>query len=242
METKSHQKFRQRIEHAELYLQTVYCALQFTSRGLKRRGRNNNTLNINNCTNLSMNRLNQPLTEINRIFNYSKTNICKYYIVELYKAFDEYLRNSIKEIFLTSPTTVLGLSDKQINMTGADIVAYGNYQNVCNKIIADIYRELENMQSTKKLLDKYIKVFKLNIPNVLIDDALSLLELRHLIIHNNSIIDLKYQTSFPASGLTNGSKVPTNYTFANSQQIKLVSLINYIDQESIRLGLMNQIP
>ena len=141
----------------------------------------------------------------------------------------------------TSPNQVLGLSDKQINLLGIDIIQLGTYDNICNKLCNDIYRGLENLQSTTKLLEKYFKTFKITVDQCIISDALSVLELRHLIIHNNSRIDLKYETAYKKFGLKSGDKVPTTYSFVNRQKDFVVDLVKKVDEQNITNGLMKTI-
>lgn len=238
MESKSHQIYRQRIEYAKMYVQTVYGALSFTSKYLKGQKKDEQ---ISKFIGKELSSLNQPLSETKRIFNYSKTNICKYYIVELYKAFDEYLKNSIGEIFQYNPSLVLGLSDKPVLFTGADIVTLGNYKKICDKFISDIYRKLEDMQSTKKLLEKYVNVFKITIEKEKIDKALSVLELRHLVIHNNCKIDDGYQKDFPNMKLCSGKKIPTNFYFVNTLDSNLTCLIDIVDMKLIKRQLIKSV-
>lgn len=238
MESKSKQTFRQRLEYSKQYLQTVYGTLQFVSKELKGKPKEDK---ICDYIGKSFKVLNQPITQVERIFNYSKMNICKYYIIELYRAFDEYLRNCIREVFSNKSEKVLGLCEKSLSFTGAEIVKLKNYENICDNLVAKIYRELESSQSTKKLLDKFIKTFKLSIEKDVETNALAVLELRHLIIHNNSLIDNKYQVSFPKMKLKTDDKIPTRFNIVASLEKKLIPLIDNIDKELIKGKLVNAI-
>ena len=70
METKSYQRFRQRIEFADLYIQTVYASLTNSHKYLRYRSKTDDKQLITICLKTNMARLEVPLTEVNRIFNY----------------------------------------------------------------------------------------------------------------------------------------------------------------------------
>lgn len=180
------------------------------------------------------------MSEVDRIFNYSKTNICKYYIVELYKAFDEYLKNSIEEIFQFNPLLVLELSAAQVSVSAVDIIKLGEYKNICKKIISDIYRKLEDLQSTRKLLDKYKKTFKIEIEKRIEKKALSVLELRHLIIHNDCKIDEVYEKSYPEMKLCAGKKISTTFSFVSTLDSNLTAFIDLIDKILLEKKLIKE--
>lgn len=236
MESKAHQIFRQRIESSDNYLQTVYAAFEFTTKSLKE---NSNGIEIiNEFLGEKFNALNHPVSEIDRIFNFSKCKICEYYIVELYKAVDEYLRNSIDEVFEKDPNRVLGFSTKPITLTGKNIIDLGNYKEICKKMTTEIYRNLEDLKSTKNLLEKYAKVFKIEIHQDIVIEALSVLELRHLIIHNNSTIDTDYEKKYSIMKLKIGEKIPTNFKFVISLAPKISKLINFFDNALLKNKLL----
>lgn len=239
MESKSHQIFRQRIEYANSYLQTVYGTLDFSAKFLKKE-KNRKILICEKLGN-SYDSLQQPLTECNRIFNFTKSNICRYYIVELYMAFDEYLQNVLKESFHHNSKQILGLSDKMLSITCKEILELGSYQEICEKVISDYYRELENLQSTTKLLDKIIKVYKITISDENMKKALAVLELRHLIIHNKTIIDVNYEKKYSFMNLKSKSKIPTKYDFVSKLSTHLTNLIDEFDKKLIEKNLLEKV-
>lgn len=84
-------------------------------------------------------------------------------------------------------------SDTSTDLSYADIFSLGSYAQILDEIARRVYRALEAERCTPKLLDKFIKATKININTVLKEDALLYLEIRHLIIHNNSRADSKLQ-------------------------------------------------
>lgn len=231
MESKPHQIFRQKIEVTNTYLQSVYGALKFTSNFLNKNKRENSNKVINIYLGKDFNRLNQPLSETTRIFNYSKSKICEYYIINLYKTFDEYLQNTIYEVFKAEPQRILGLSNESVSFSGIEIIELGSYKEICDKLITNLYRKLENLKSTKQLLEKYVKVFNIQLENNQIENGLAVLELRHLVIHNNSKIDKTYENKFPFMNQKGGNKISTNFNFVNSLEPKISELVDEIDNQ-----------
>lgn len=104
-----------------------------------------------------------------------------------------------------------------------------------------IYRSLEKLKSTPKLLDKFIKATGINVPNDVKANALVYLEVRHLIIHNNSKADAKFNQMNNA-GLVkvnpSNNKITINFALANSAITSVFILCKTMEDELKRIGLV----
>lgn len=116
-----------------------------------------------------------------------------------------------------------------------------SYNSILDEIAKRIYRALENERSTPKLLDKFIRITNLNVPNNLKQDALIYLEVRHLIIHGNSKADAKF-INMNQHGLvkvnSSNKKLTINYAMTSDAIIKVNELCEKIDTELINKALI----
>ncbi len=186
--------------------------------------------------------------DINRTFATSRIKINEQAIIELYAAFSDYCLSLIKELaHSTSKKKILGLyyttkQNSQDTLSYVDILDLGSYDNIINEISSKIFRKLENVKSTTKQIEAFIKKLGLNIPNDLKDDAILYLVVRHLIIHNNSKTDDVFKSQ-NGKGLveTNAKgKLKINYALSNAAIVKVTELCKKIDDEIIRKGLLQK--
>ena len=91
------------------------------------------------------------------------------------------------------------------------------------------------------MLKKFIKTANINIPVIVQQEALVYLEIRHLIIHNNSKADAKFNAMNNAGlvKVNNSTKrIAINYTLTNSAIDAVNLLCSTIDSELIRVGFI----
>jgi len=181
--------------------------------------------------------------DISRVFKTSRIKVNEQSLIELYAYFADYMSSVIREIENINPKRVLGLIPSQYStdLSYSDIFILGNYNAIMDEIALRVFRSLENERSTPKLLKKFIKTTSINIPVNIQQEALIYLEIRHLIIHNNSKADAKFNAMNNAGLVTvnNSTKrIAINYALTNSA-IDVVSLLcSTIDSELIRVGFI----
>jgi hypothetical protein len=239
-ETKTHQRFRSRAEQLEMYLEAMDAAARITFNMLghkEHEGKDVDDALPIKCDNYT--RLNHPVSHRARIYNYCRSKNTLSAIVEVFGYFSEYMRDILKEIYETNPMAVVGKSNKQLNFTFADIAKFVTLQELHTKMVEDVFRSIENERSTIKLIDRILKDTGANISAADKDSVLPYLELRHLIIHNNSKIDQAFEDKYGALfSVKSGDKVPSKFTVADTAIEKIATFIKKVDSEFIRLNLV----
>ncbi len=164
-------------------------------------------------------------------------------MIELYAFFADYLSSVIREMENINPNRILGVvpPDSPTELSFKDVFILGNYNAILDEIAKRVFRSLEDERSTSKLLKKFVKSMKLNVPVNIRENALVYLEIRHLIIHNNSKADAKFN-ALNNRGLVGvnvrNKKVLINYALSNAAIDAVIDLCQSIDGELIRLGLI----
>lgn len=181
--------------------------------------------------------------DISRVFKTSRIKVNEQSLIELYAYFADYMSSVIREIENINPKRVLGLIPSQYStdLSYSDIFILGNYNAIMDEIALRVFRSLENERSTPKLLKKFIKTTSINIPVNVQQEALIYLEIRHLIIHNNSKADAKFNAMNNAGLVTvnNSTKrIAINYALTNSAIDAVSLLCSTIDSELIRVGFI----
>jgi hypothetical protein len=225
------------MDSIELYLEAMDAAARIAFNILGRQKNHGKTFSEAlpiNCNGYA--KLNHPSDHRARIYGFCKSKNYKNAIIETYAAFSEYMKNILKEMYETAPIQVVGKSKKILNLQFHEIVNLGDFESIKNKMIADVFRSLENERSTIKLIDKIIDGTGVSITDYDKNAVLPYLEMRHLFMHNNGKIDEKFESNYGAAfGLNKNNKVPTNYDNASKAILETSKFVKKLDQE-----LLNQ--
>lgn len=183
-------------------------------------------------------KLNIPSTEYARVINFSKSENSDYCFLELYNLFSYYMRDILKEMYQLRPKSITEKCNK--TLTYSKLTEFSSIDELVDYMIDDIFKDLESIRSTSKLVKRMLGHTKIQIPQALSDEALMYLNIRHLIIHNNSKVDKeffdKYKNKLQIS--LNG-KAPTDYqSFQRALQV-IYDYIKTIDQQLILKHFIN---
>lgn len=232
LESKSFQRFRNRIEHLEQHLQAIDVCITLALETTKSNPKAAKTiLGALGKEQAKYNRLKQPVGESPRVFNFSKSQSFEHSLIALYRYFGEYLRNILEEMYGKNPLAVVG------KVTGTslqfhELVALGSYESIVQKMIDTTFRRLEDERSTTKLLEKIIGHTKVKINDATREEALCYLELRHLFIHNNGCCDVIFEKAHGKHlKVKDGDTLPTDFKTTSAAMGAVMKLVKSIDHE-----------
>lgn len=243
--TKSFQIFDGKIRSLKQHLQLIDLSLTLACKCCneeKDNGKNiATTLHAVSGTHLQLNIPNKT-TDIKRTFAYSRRKLNEQAIIELYRLFSDYISNIVSELFKNNPYQLLGaITDKNERaLFYHEIIQLSSYDAIIEEISKRIYRSFEKQRSTSKLLEKIISTTKISISNEIKQDALLYLEIRHLIIHNNSNVDEKFKRMDKDNKIhTTGKKLNMTYDLANASMNAVFKLCKSIDDQLIHRTLVS---
>lgn len=244
--SKSLQSFEGKVRSLKQHAQLADVAFYTINKLCLQNSGNGKTIGETLCTTtLKHPQLNIPneRIDIQHTFATSRIKINEQTLIELYAYFADYLSSVIREIEGINPKRILNLVPPQssVNMSYSDIFTFRTYDALLDEIAKRVFRALESERSTPKLLKRFVKTVKLNIPTNIQQDALTYLEIRHLIIHNNSKADSAFY-AINNRGLVKvnpkNKKVSINYALASSAIDAVSRLCQALDGELVRLGLI----
>lgn len=246
MSSKSYQSFDGKTRSLKQHLQLMDLSLTLANKRCSKNKANGKTiaetLKSNLASHPQLNIPNQGI-DISRTFATSRKKLNEQAIIELYANFSDYLSSVIRELENTRPQQILSLvpPKAETSLTCKDVFTLGTYPALLEEIAKRVYRSLEDERSTPKLLKRFIKTTKLNVPVNLQEDALTYLEVRHLIIHANSKADAKFhalnQRNLVKVNPTN-QMLTINYAMTSAAIDKVVELCKKLDDELLRIGLL----
>ena len=244
--SKSLQSFEGKVLSLKMHIQLTDIALTKINKICSRQNGNGKTIaETLGRTIANYPQLNGPneAAEIKRVFSTSRIKVSEQAIIELYAYFADYVSGIIRELENTHPTRILGIIPPQnpTDLSYKDILTLGSYAAILDEIAKRVYRNLEDERSTNKLLKKFIKTTYLNVAVNIQEDALVYLEIRHLIIHNNSKADDKFNRMNNHGLVTvnnRSKKIAINYALTISAIDAIGLLCRTMDGELVRLGLV----
>lgn len=247
--SKSFIDYKQKTSSLQVYMQIVDAALTQATFKMKNAYKDKSAKTITEALGLpsdKYSRLSKSIGNFSRVVTETKAQQMEMIICRLYSLFTEYLKSIVKELYAQHPIETVGALCNQKegkNITYFKILELGNYESLSTYMIETVFRDLsKDKQGTKELLDKIFKCAKISISNKEQEDALRFLEVRHLIIHNGSIIDDIYANKYGSlfrKQLKPGDNVPNNYDFIKTAIYKTYHLCDIIDRELIKHGLVN---
>ena len=238
-ETKSYQKFRSRIQYLEMHTQTIDAALNVMRHNIA--SSDDKKTSLAEILGFEANRysqLNHPTREKDRIINHSRARNSEYAVITLYSYFTEYLQNILGEIYAHKPLDVVGKSPNELKFSYAEIVKLGSFEAISEKMIANVFRNLENQKSTIELLDK-ILTRTVTIDENIKTKGLKYLDMRHLFVHGSGIVDQDFVRKYGEdTSLKVGDDLPTTYGNAKAAIEAVTLLCSTIDQSLISNGFV----
>lgn len=244
--TKSFQKFATIVSSMKQTFQLTDLALSMAQKHcMKKSGKGKKLAEIMNGTLMTHRQLNVPdnKVDIQRTFVTNRNRLNQQALIDIYRAFSYYMKNVIAELSHQNPLKMQGLLSNKADksMTYPDIINLGTYSAIITDMANKVFRSLENMRSTTDMLDKLLNLTQANINQSIKEDALLYLELRHLIIHNNSRADNKFIAK-NNKGLVKinsiNKKISYNYLLSNTAMNVVYQLCKQFDDEIVRLGLV----
>lgn len=184
-------------------------------------------------------------TNIRRLVLTSRKKIHEQAVIELYRLFSNYIKNLIEDFVHVNPQPLLMsiASNKKENIVSFDdILKIGNYDGIITRMADIIYRRFENERSTPKLLDKILSYAHIEGVDDQKQNALLYLEIRHLIIHNNSKADENFKNRDIAGkvALNRDSKIRIDYALVVSAINAVSNLCKVIDKELVTKNMVRK--
>lgn len=238
--TRSFQSFEGKIRALNQHLQLMDVALTNTNKGCKIDPTGLKTI----AEALSSSVQNHPCLnapakgiDVKRTFSTSRIKVNEQAIIELFAAFSDYIRDVIREVETSdSKKAVLDLVDvKESSLSFAEILDLESYENVLDRMANNIFRRFAQEKSSTKKMKKVLHVLNMKLPEQLLNDALLYLDVRHLIIHNNSKADTEFVNRNKKNLIKIGGngKIAINYALSSAAIEKTMELCKAFDDAII---------
>ena len=169
----------------------------------------------------------------NIVVSHLRKTIYVAFIKDMYEEVTEYIQYILQQGAMNGADSQRLVGEHNIEMTANDILSKNNKKEIVQAVMSQIFRQLENKQSTMKLLSSIKRKLDLTIDQTLIDRALAFLEIRHIFVHADGKPDQVFLDKYPDIRLDNKERILLNSTFAQEAYMAIHDLILAIDREMI---------
>lgn len=162
-----------------------------------------------------------------------KATLCASFIKDIYEDLYAYLREILTAAAENGldPNRLIG--EHKLALEGNDLLRAGTWQAVVQLVSDGLFRKLENLQDTKKLIEKFNDKLNLGVDSTKIDAALPYFEIRHLLVHNDGLADAKFCNQFTTFGATVGQRLTMDYETINSARTAICALVTEYDEKVV---------
>lgn len=251
-ESLSLQQFRSSVDFLQTHMPLIDASLVNSIRTLKNYDEKSDHLTAGlNVKPSKYNRLNHPVKQYPQIFRHTQKKNVEFAINKLFTFFTDYMKNITKEMYTKKPFFIIQKAvvnkkdeDKEnLQMTFAEILRLGSREHIHEEMVNRVFRSIEELRSTTKLLDRILNDTKINISKDMKRDALMYLEMRHLFIHNNGKADNKFATTYGKyfnPEVKANNLLPRKFETFNKALDKISKLVIHIDLELIRTEFLEE--
>ncbi len=236
--SRSYQRFDSRLRYIQQHSQMVYVSLTQLKKLLPT-DRNKTICEVLDVSKTTYEQLNQPCSRHNkeRMIKYSFKKNNEQVIIDIFNAYSQYLKDILAEMYDVSPEQILEKSNKV--MTFSDIQNHDSMDDLKKTMIDEIFRDLERSKSTKKILFKVIGHTGIRTNKNDLERALAYLDLRHMVVHNESKINKDYEKNHhKLLKLKDGDDVPVVYQTTQRMHDSVHKMVEEVDQALVKGGFV----
>lgn len=157
------------------------------------------------------------------------------YIKEIYEEVSEYLKYILccgARSRVDYPRLIGG---ENLNIDANTLLSAGSYAKVQDIVMSKVFQLLDSKRSTLNTINGVITRLKLDINPNLVSDAVTYLEIRHILVHSNGKPDGKFISDHPEIKLNNNEISLSRYLVIKAKE-KIAKMIESIDNEMVSKG------
>lgn len=172
------------------------------------------------------------------VVNHLKSTLYTAYIKDLYEEFSIYLKGIMKEVYSNARVTPERLSgEHKVTLSSVDILQHLQKGDLADMVIDGIFQSLEGERSTIGLITKFHKKIGIDIDQLLVDNAIYYLEIRHKLVHTDGYADEEFKKAHELLNYTSNSKIKLDYCTICQAYEAVFNLVSDMDSKIISAGL-----
>jgi hypothetical protein len=135
-----------------------------------------------------------------------------------------------------SPDQLIG--EHRLSIEANDLLKCGNWDNVLATVAESLFRRLEGMRNTRKLIEALDKKLGLGLDKTIVDAAMPYIELRHLLVHADGVADEEFASKYPQFGAKAHDTVSISHKVAGEARAAITALVLHCDERLLAVELV----
>lgn len=162
-----------------------------------------------------------------------KSTIGSAHIKDLYEDVSMYLNDLLAAAIRhgIDPARLVGEHD--VKTDANTLLRLGSWDGVVQYVARSVFRKLEDERSTKALLRKMDAKLGLGVDAAIIDAALPYLDARHVLVHDDGVVDEDYVRQYPQLRLSPGDSLAISHSFVTTARTAIAALVQEVDAKAI---------
>lgn len=167
-----------------------------------------------------------------------KATVHAAFIKDLYEDASEYVSSLIGSAARKGLDPGRLIGEHRMSIDANDLLALGGWDAVVKLVSRSLFRKLESERSTKKLLDALDKKLSLGADATIVAAALPFLDIRHLLIHADGVVDDLFAMSYPHIGFKAGDNLELKWKLVDEARSKITALVRHYDERALAAGVV----
>lgn len=160
------------------------------------------------------------------------------YIKDVYEELTHYLSDLIRCCAKKNldPDRLIG--DHKFQIDANTLLTLGSWDNVLRRIADDLFRKLENERSTIKLINAFDAKLNLKLDIAVVESAMPYLDMRHILVHRDGVVDSEFAARHPQIGLSAGQEFSLQFSQIADARNAINALVTQIDDRVVCNNLL----
>lgn len=171
------------------------------------------------------------------LINHLRQTVYSSYVKDIYEEVTQYLRLILEKAAENGFDAGRIIGEHSTKFDAKAILAAGDWKSVARLVTDSVFQTLEAEKSTLKLFEKISNKLALGIDEILINNALPYLEVRHYLVHADGAIPRKFQMDNPGIRVVSGF-IRLDYDFVRGLRDSTKLLIKTYDESIVAANLL----
>lgn len=172
------------------------------------------------------------------VSNHLRQSIYSAFIKDIYEEVTIYLNKVLYECSRNNINPYMLVGNTKIEVNPVDILKCTDIDSVYSHITNLIYKSIEQERSTQALIQKFIKKINIEINQELINSSVSLLNIRHILVHTDGIPNDKFKERNPDIEIRPNGRIKLTYSLSIRIKNAALGLLSAIDKQLIENSIV----
>ncbi|MFA5190471.1 MAG: hypothetical protein WC740_07095 [Verrucomicrobiia bacterium] len=166
------------------------------------------------------------------------TTIRASYIKDIYEELGHYITAILRGCALKGLDGNRLIGDHQFSIDANTLLSLGSWDAVLDYLSTELFRKVESQRSTPKVIAALGTKLNLSLDPAVVEAALPYLEIRHILVHRDGIIDREFAAKHPQLNLKEGDEFTLGYSEIAKARDTIHALVAHIDEKIVQNGLV----